>query len=226
MSADAIDPNAKLSYTDDYQLGFEREVVPNTSIGIRYTYRNIGRVLEDVAAFPVVAYDLGVPGTGSVEYILTNPSSATPVAPRAAFLGATFDDPVHKYQAVELTMQRRFVDNWSLLGIVPMVETARKLRGLLQGRQRTIGSRDHIAVRLSHQRSELYRHRRPAVRVSRRHPVPGRCQRHPAARSSASVQGVRQLRIPDGTGRRRRTESQLRRAADAAGRQPELHERW
>ena len=103
VGADAIDPNAKLSYTNDYQLGFEREIVPNTSVGIRYTYRNIGRVLEDVAAFPMVAYDLGVPGTGSVEYILTNPSSATPVAPQAAFLGATFDDPVHKYQAVELT---------------------------------------------------------------------------------------------------------------------------
>jgi outer membrane receptor protein involved in Fe transport len=116
VSADAIDPNAKLSYSNDYQLGFEREVMPNTSVGIRYSYRNIGRVLEDVAAFPMVAYDLGVPGTGSVEYILTNPSSATPVAPQAAFLGAKFDDPVHKYQTVELTMQRRFVDNWSLLG--------------------------------------------------------------------------------------------------------------
>jgi outer membrane receptor protein involved in Fe transport len=116
VSADPIDPNAKLSYTNDYQLGFEREVMPNTSVGIRYSYRNIGRVLEDVAAFPMVAYDLGVQGTGSVEYILTNPSSATRVAPQAAFLGAKFDDPVHKYQAVELTVQRRFVDNWSLLG--------------------------------------------------------------------------------------------------------------
>ena len=116
VSADSIDPSAKFSYTNDYQLGFEQEVVKNTSVGIRYTYRNIGRVLEDVATFPVVAYDLGVPGTGSVEYILTNPSSATSVAPQAAFLGATFDDPVHKYQAVELTIQRRFVDSWSLLG--------------------------------------------------------------------------------------------------------------
>jgi outer membrane receptor protein involved in Fe transport len=116
VSADSIDPNAKLSYTNDYQLGFEQEVMANTSVGIRYSYRNIGRVLEDVAAFPMVAYDLGIPGTGSVEYILTNPSSATSVAPQAAFLSAKFDDPVHTYQAVELTIQRRFVDNWSLLG--------------------------------------------------------------------------------------------------------------
>ena len=49
VSADTIDPNAKLSYTNEYQLGFEREIMPNTSVGVRYTYRNIGRVLEDVA---------------------------------------------------------------------------------------------------------------------------------------------------------------------------------
>jgi outer membrane receptor protein involved in Fe transport len=115
VSADAIDPNAKLSYTNEYTLGIEREIIRNTSVGVRYTDRNIGRVLEDVAAFPMVAYDLSVPGTNSVEYILTNPSSATPIAPQAAFLGAKFDDPVHKYQAVELTLNRRFADNWSML---------------------------------------------------------------------------------------------------------------
>jgi len=115
VGADTIDPNAKLSYTNEYIVGLDREIMPNTSIGVRYTYRNIGRVLEDVAAFPVVAYDLGVPGTGSVEYILTNPSAATAVAPEAAFLGAAFDDPVHRYHAVEVTLHRRFANNWSAL---------------------------------------------------------------------------------------------------------------
>jgi outer membrane receptor protein involved in Fe transport len=115
VGADTIDPNAKLSYTNEYIVGMDRQVMPNTSLGVRYTYRNIGRVLEDVAAFPLVAYDLGVPGTGSVEYILTNPGASTAVAPEAAFLGAKFDDPVHKYQAVEVTLHRRFANNWSAL---------------------------------------------------------------------------------------------------------------
>jgi outer membrane receptor protein involved in Fe transport len=115
VGADTIDPDAKLSYTTEYTVGVEREIMRNTSVGLRYTYRNIGRVLEDVAAFPMVAYDLGVPGTDSVEYILTNPSAATPIAPQAAFLGAQFDDPVHNYQAVELTFNRRLADNWSML---------------------------------------------------------------------------------------------------------------
>src|SRR5207244_5228625 len=115
VGADIIDPDAKLSYTNEYTIGVEREIMRNTSVGLRYTYRNIGRVLEDVSAFPLVAYDLGVPGTGSVEYILTNPSSASPIAPQAAFLGATFDEPVHKCRAFELTFNRRFAANWSML---------------------------------------------------------------------------------------------------------------
>lgn len=114
-SSDVIDPNAKLSYTNEYQIGLQREVLPKTSLGVRYTYRNVGRILEDVANAPLVAYELGLPGLSSVEYILTNPSSSTPVFAGAADLGASFDDPVHSYNAVEVTMDRRFGDNWSLL---------------------------------------------------------------------------------------------------------------
>jgi hypothetical protein len=114
-SADTIDPNAKLSYTSEYEIGAQREIAPTTTFGVRYTYRNIGRILEDVANFPMVAYDLGLPGTSSVEYTLTNPSSSTPVAASAAFLGASFDTPVHKYHAMEVTLDRRLANNWSLL---------------------------------------------------------------------------------------------------------------
>ena len=91
--------------------------MPNTTAGVRYIHRNIGRVLEDVANCPVVAYflDQTSGACGSVEYILTNPSAATPVNPAAAFLGVTFDDPIHKYDAVEFTLNKRFANNWSAL---------------------------------------------------------------------------------------------------------------
>jgi hypothetical protein len=115
VGADTIDPNAKLSYTNDFNIGVQREILPHTSFGITYTFKNIGRVLEDVANAPMAAYDLGLPGLSSVEYILTNPSSSTPVLSTAAFLGAKFDDPVHKYHSLEFTLDRRFSDNWSLM---------------------------------------------------------------------------------------------------------------
>jgi hypothetical protein len=120
-SADTIDPNAKLSYTSEYEIGAQREIARTTTVGVRYTYRNIGRILEDVASFPMVAYDLALPGTSSVEYTLTNPGSSTPVAASAAFLGASFDDPVHTYHAMEVTLDRRLANNWSLLALVSVV---------------------------------------------------------------------------------------------------------
>ncbi len=112
VGVDTLDPNAKLSYQNEYVLGIEREIMPNTSFGVRYVHRDFGRVLEDVANAPMVAYEIGVPGLSSVEYILTNPTKNTPVLDSAAFLGATFDDPVHRYDAMEVTLNKRG-GNWS-----------------------------------------------------------------------------------------------------------------
>jgi outer membrane receptor protein involved in Fe transport len=113
VGADQIDPDAKLSYQDEFVAGFEYEAFPNTSLGVRYIHRNVGRVLEDIADAPAVAYDLGLPGLGSVEYILTNPDSSFPT--RYPELGAAFEDPKHVYDAVEFTVDRRFSNNWSML---------------------------------------------------------------------------------------------------------------
>jgi hypothetical protein len=114
VGADAIDEDAKLSYKDEIVAGFEYEAWPNINLGVRYIYRNIGRVLEDVADAPVVAYDLGLPGLSSVEYILTNPDTSFPT--RYPELGASFEDPEHSYNALEFTADRRFSNNWSLTG--------------------------------------------------------------------------------------------------------------
>ncbi|MGE3273643.1 MAG: TonB-dependent receptor [Vicinamibacterales bacterium] len=110
VGADQIDPDTKLSYKDEFVAGYEWEAMTDTTIGVRYIFRRIGRVLEDIAAAPVVAYDLGLPGLSSVEYILTNPdSSFQTIAPE---LGAKFDDPKHTYNAIELTLDKRFSANW------------------------------------------------------------------------------------------------------------------
>ena len=114
VGADIIDPEAKLSYQNEVVLGVDRQIMANTTVGVRYVWRSFGRVLEDVANVPMAAYDLGVPGVGSVEYIMTNPSTSTPIFPAAQFLGAAFDDPAHRYHAVEFTLNRRGA-NWSTM---------------------------------------------------------------------------------------------------------------
>jgi hypothetical protein len=112
VGADLIDPDTKLSYKDEWVAGFEYEAFANTNLGIRYIHRNIGRVLEDIAQAPAVACDLGFTEACSVDYILTNPGPDFPTIP--AELGASFEKPIHDYDAVELTMDRRFSDNWMM----------------------------------------------------------------------------------------------------------------
>jgi len=116
VGPDTIDPEAKLTYTNEVVFGVDREIMRNTTFGIRYVFRNMPQVLEDIANCPMVAYEL--PQTSnicsSVEYILTNPSRDIPVAVGTEFLGASFDDPVHNYHSVELTLNRRGT-NWSTM---------------------------------------------------------------------------------------------------------------
>jgi hypothetical protein len=118
VGADTIDPNAKLSYTNEFILGAERELTPGMTLSVRYVFKNMPRVLEDVALYPMAAYDLGVvPNGGNVDYVLTNPSSATaavtdPAVAKLCGCVVKFDDPVHKYQALEITLNRRGA-NWS-----------------------------------------------------------------------------------------------------------------
>ncbi len=93
--------------------------MPKTTFGVRYVHRTMPRVLEDVANCPMAAYELAATAStacGNVDYILTNPSSATPINAAAiaavpAFGAVKFDDPVHNYDALEITLNRRG-SNW------------------------------------------------------------------------------------------------------------------
>ena len=110
-SADQIDPNLKAMYVNEALGGFEYEAAPGLNVGVRYIHRDIPRVLEDVQQFPIVAFELGLPGTENVNYILTNPGPNTPVSGN---LGASFEQPVHTYNAVELTADKRYANHWTL----------------------------------------------------------------------------------------------------------------
>jgi hypothetical protein len=113
-SPDTIDPNIKMSYTTEYVLGVEHEVLPNTTFGVRYIHRDLGRTIEDVQTAPYIPYINGDAGV-TYNYFLTNPSSTTPVSPQVPGFDISFNDPVHKYQAVEVTLSRRMTNNWSAL---------------------------------------------------------------------------------------------------------------
>jgi len=77
-------------------------------------------VLEDVQPYPLVACDYGsltnndaLTPACSVDYVLTNPGPSTQVL---GGIGASFESPIHHYDAVEFTADKRFASRWSLQG--------------------------------------------------------------------------------------------------------------
>jgi len=121
-----IDLDAKMSFTDEVVIGFEHELRPRLIVGVHYVYRDLGRALEDVATIPVVVYDQDS-RYNSVDYTLTNPSHDTAVFGVGA-PGVSFDDPIHRYDAVDLTV-RRSGPTWSVIGSYQWS----RLRGTYEG---------------------------------------------------------------------------------------------
>jgi outer membrane receptor protein involved in Fe transport len=111
VAPDQIDPNVKAMYVNEALAGFEYQAIHGLNLGVRYIHRDIPRILEDVQPYPMVAFDLGLPGTQTVNYVLTNPGPDTPVL---GDLGASFEKPIHTYNAIELTADKRFANRWGL----------------------------------------------------------------------------------------------------------------
>jgi hypothetical protein len=114
-SADDIDPNAKLSYYNEWVAGAEYPLFRDLQVGVRYVHRDIGRVLEDVQPYPVIATSLGLPGAATANFLLTNPGPETPVVQDIPGATISFESPVHKYNAIEVTANKRFANRWALI---------------------------------------------------------------------------------------------------------------
>lgn len=128
-AAAQFDPDARSTYQDEFAGGVELEVADALSVGVRYVHRSIPRILEDYQPAPLVAFDLGCPGAESVEYFIAN------IGPNLARFEcegvptASFEEPVHKYDAIELTASKRFSNKWGLIASYRYS----KLRGNFEG---------------------------------------------------------------------------------------------
>ena len=113
--ADDIDKNAKLSYYNEVVIGTEYPLRRGLDVGVRYVHRTIGRVLEDVQQYPILAVALGLPGAATADYLLTNPGPSTPVIQDIPGATVAFESPVHDYNALEFTANKRLSQRWSLM---------------------------------------------------------------------------------------------------------------
>lgn len=119
-SLDAIfAPETKTPYTDDLQLGYQIDLGNSLAIDALYTKRRTRNILEDYD--PVLYSDpehypgpINHPDSLFLPYTHFGfPSTGLPGA--ANFFIATLEGGKRDYQGVELTLRRRFRNNWQAL---------------------------------------------------------------------------------------------------------------
>jgi hypothetical protein len=86
-----IDPNIKPQSSDEIVAGVQYDVIANMRAGIDYTRRWLNYVIEDMSRDEAQTYFLGNPGYG---------------------IAADFPKATRNYDAVTLSLQRAFRDNW------------------------------------------------------------------------------------------------------------------
>jgi hypothetical protein len=102
----ATDPNIKPMYQDSTNVGWDYQLNPTTVVGAHYIHNQLGRTIED---FSVLlngdnVYRIGNPGEGSS---LIYPASYPDFSPNVPM-----PKPVRKYDALELSVSRRFAQRW------------------------------------------------------------------------------------------------------------------
>ena len=171
-TAGLVDSDAKMSFIDELGLGVEREVMTNTSLGIRYVYRSIGRILEDVGDTPdgVLRDSPRAQRHDRAHESELEQSNPDRRAESRGDVRRSVAQVPRSRSHTEPAVCRELVRH----DLVPLVATARQLRWLLPLRQWAVGSGLDVALRLPDQRSELRDGWWPPVWLSGRHPIPRR----------------------------------------------------
>jgi outer membrane receptor protein involved in Fe transport len=103
---DSTDPNIKPMYQDSTSIGTEYQLGSHLSLGLHYVHNDLSQTIEDIGAVDASGnetYVIGNPGIGLAT--LQFPSGATPV-------GYRVPSPKRQYDALELTVNRRFANNY------------------------------------------------------------------------------------------------------------------
>jgi hypothetical protein len=101
-----IDTNLDPTRQQEFTLGLDHELGPNTSVGIRYVHKQVDKTIDDVGVLvPGVGevYYYANPGFGLAEFTIGDQFPAQPEAKR-------------DYDAVEIRAQRRMTNGFQLSG--------------------------------------------------------------------------------------------------------------
>jgi hypothetical protein len=96
------DPNLRNQFITEYLLGYDRQLWPDFSVGVKGIYRSYGRVLEDFLCADDGTYCIGNPGEGLMSRVYTLDYSQTFVAPKAK----------RDFKGIEFDATKRFSNHW------------------------------------------------------------------------------------------------------------------
>ncbi|MEO5820264.1 MAG: TonB-dependent receptor [Vicinamibacteraceae bacterium] len=103
---DSTDPDIKPMFQDSTSIGTEYQLGSEMVFGAHFVHNDLGRTIEDIGAvdaFGNETYIIGNPGEGLAEFQF--PSGATP-------FGQPVPKPKRQYDALELTLSKRFSNNY------------------------------------------------------------------------------------------------------------------
>jgi len=125
-----IDPDIKPMESWEFQLGVDHQLTSTIQVGARYVHKEITRAIEDVGfLFPEIGE----------WYIIANPGEGLVGVPDDD--GLTFPKPKREYDALELTLDKRFSDNWSLRAYYTLSRLYGNYSGLANSdEQNSVGS--------------------------------------------------------------------------------------
>ena len=111
VGADLIDPNAKSSYVDEFVAGFEFEARPNMNLGVRYIHRSDPARPRGCRAVPGRRVR---PSGRRAAASTTRSRTRAPSTAVLTDLGASYEKPIHNYDAIEFTVDKRLSNNWAV----------------------------------------------------------------------------------------------------------------
>lgn len=107
LDANALDPDLKPMFVTNMVLGVEYQINPQLSFSAHYKRSRLNRTIEDIGRLVDgnEVYTIGNPGEGKFEWE-TNHYGATP--------DFKMPKPSRRYDALELSVNRRFSNSWFL----------------------------------------------------------------------------------------------------------------
>jgi hypothetical protein len=104
-----IDPNLKTPTVDEYVMGAEYQLLPESRLSLTFTRRRLKNMIEDMSVDEAQTYFIGNPGQG---------------------IAANFPEARRDYDAMTLLFSKEFFDNWLMMASYTLARLEGNIAGL------------------------------------------------------------------------------------------------